>query len=80
MERKEIIERVNNIVNDVLGVETDAIKETSSFEQDLGADSLDIVDMLIKIEKEFEITINDEEAEKVETVGEVYDIVQRKMA
>lgn len=78
MERKEIEERFRKIVVDVLNVEESELKVGASFEKDLYADSLDRVDILIKTEWEFCISIPDEEAEKVVTYGDALDLITRK--
>jgi len=67
----EIMERVKKIIVDQLGVEEDKVKEDSSFIDDLGADSLDIVELIMAFEEEFDIEIPDEDAEKIKVVGDV---------
>ncbi|MDD3539176.1 MAG: acyl carrier protein [Atribacterota bacterium] len=67
----EIMERVKKIIVDQLGVEEDKVKEDSSFIDDLGADSLDIVELIMAFEEEFDIEIADEDAEKIKVVGDV---------
>ena len=66
----EIADRVKNIVVDKLGVEPEKVTESAGFITDLGADSLDTVELIMDFEKEFGITIPDEEAEKIKTVGD----------
>ena len=63
-------EKVKKIVADKLGVDEAKITETAAFVNDLGADSLDVVEFVMEVEKEFEITIPDEEAAKLVTVGD----------
>ncbi len=63
-----IEQKVRNIIADQLGVGEDEIKITSSFIEDLGADSLDIVELVMAMEEEFEVEIPDEEAENIKTV------------
>ena len=63
-----IEQKVKNIIADQLGVGEDEIKSTSSFIEDLGADSLDIVELVMAMEEEFEVEIPDEEAENIKTV------------
>ncbi len=65
------MERVKKIIVDQLGVEEDKVKEDSSFIDDLGADSLDIVELIMAFEEEFDIEIADEDAEKIKVVGDV---------
>ena len=71
----EIADRVKNIVVDKLGVEPEKVTETAGFITDLGADSLDTVELIMDFEKEFGITIPDEEAEKIKTVGDAVAFV-----
>ncbi len=65
-----IEERVIEIVAEELSVEKDKIRRETTFIQDLGADSLDIVELIMALEEEFDISIPDDEAEKITTVGE----------
>jgi len=65
-----ILERVKQIVVDQLGVDEEEVTEKASFVDDLGADSLDIVELIMAFEEEFEMEIPDEEAEKIVTVGD----------
>ncbi len=73
-----IEERVMEIVSDNLGVNKESITRSPSFIEDLGADSLDIVELVMALEEAFEITIPDEQAEKIRTVGEAIDYIQRE--
>ncbi len=70
--------KVNKIIEEQLGVEGDRIKPEASFIDDLGADSLDIVELVMAMEEEFDIEIPDEEAEKLKTVQDVYTYVNSK--
>jgi len=63
-------EKVKEIVVEQLGVEADAVTETSAFVADLEADSLDIVEFMMALEEEFDVEIPDEDAEKIVTVGD----------
>ena len=63
-------EQVKAIIVEKLGVNADEVKETSSFVNDLGADSLDVVEFVMEVEKEFDITIPDDAAAKLEKVGD----------
>lgn len=65
-----VAERVTKIIVDKLGVDKSEITEEASFIQDLGADSLDTVELIMEFEKEFEVSIPDEQAEKITTVGQ----------
>jgi acyl carrier protein len=65
----DIADKVKQIIVDKLGVDESEISNESSFTNDLGADSLDTVELIMEFEKEFDIAIPDEEAEKIQTVG-----------
>ena len=75
----DIGERVKKIVVEHLGVEPDKVTENASFIDDLGADSLDTVELVMAFEKEFDIDIPDEEAEKLRTVGQAMKYLHDKM-
>jgi acyl carrier protein len=75
MSSAEISQKVMEIISQNLDVKRDEIKSTSSFVQDLNADSLDIVELVMAIEKEFDLTIPDEEAEKIRTVQDAIDYI-----
>jgi acyl carrier protein len=68
--KMEVIDRVKKIIIDQLGVDASKITEESSFVDDLGADSLDIVELIMAFEEEFDVEIPDEDAEKIKTVGD----------
>jgi acyl carrier protein len=70
-----IEQKVKNIIADQLGVGEEEIKPTSSFIEDLGADSLDIVELVMAMEEEFEVEIPDEEAENIKTVQDAVNYV-----
>ena len=72
----ETADRVKKIVVEHLGVEADKVTEDASFIDDLGADSLDIVELVMAFEEEFGIEIPDEEAEKISNVKEAVDYIQ----
>lgn len=74
------LERVKKVVVDRLKVSADEVTETASFVDDLGADSLDVVDLVIGFEDEFEIQIPDEDAEKIQTVNQAVDYIDQKIA
>jgi acyl carrier protein len=67
--------KVKSIIADQLGVGEDEIKAESSFIEDLGADSLDIVELVMAMEEEFEVEIPDEEAENIKTVGDAVNYI-----
>ncbi|GAB6280456.1 MAG: acyl carrier protein [Thermovirga sp.] len=79
MKMEEITTRLREIVMDRLDVEEDQIKPEASFVEDLGADSLDIVELIMGIEEEFDIEIPDEDAEKLTNVGEAMDYIKSKL-
>ena len=72
-------ERVIDIVCENLGVNKEQVNRSTNFIEDIGADSLDIVELVMELEEEFEITIPDEQAEKIKTVGEAIDYIEREM-
>ncbi|KUL03346.1 MAG: Acyl carrier protein [Synergistales bacterium 54_9] len=76
---EEITTRLKEIVMDRLDVEEEQIKPEASFVEDLGADSLDIVELIMGIEEEFDIEIPDEDAEKLTNVGEAMDYIKNKL-
>lgn len=73
-----VAEKVKSIIVNKLGVSEDEVKEESSFVEDLGADSLDIVELIMDLEEEFGIEIPDEDAEKIRTVGEAIKYIEAK--
>jgi acyl carrier protein len=75
MTAQNIEGKVKSIIADQLGVSEDEIKPESSFIEDLGADSLDIVELVMAMEEEFEIEIPDEEAENIKTVGDATNYI-----
>ena len=75
----ELEEKVKDIIVEELGVERDKLNENASFMEDLGADSLDTVELVMAFEKEFDIDIPDEEAEKLRTVGDALKYLHQKM-
>ncbi|MBE5822063.1 MAG: acyl carrier protein [Clostridiales bacterium] len=75
MSSEEIFAKIKEIIIDQLGVEEDTITTNSSFIDDLGADSLDIVELIMAIEEEFDLEIPDSEAEKVATVNDVVEYI-----
>ena len=70
--------KVRSIIVEKLGVEESDITREASFTNDLGADSLDTVELIMEFEKEFDITIPDEDAEKISTVGDAIDYLSQK--
>jgi acyl carrier protein len=72
-------ERVIEIVCENLGVNKEQVTRKTSFIEDVGADSLDIVELIMELEEEFEINIPDEQAEKIKTVGEAIDYIEAEI-
>lgn len=70
--------RVIKIVSEQLGVEEQKISSTSSFVDDLGADSLDTVELVMAFEEEFKVEIPDEDAEKIKTVGDAINYINER--
>ena len=75
----DMVEKVKDIIAEELGVEREKLTDEASFMEDLGADSLDTVELVMAFEKEFDIDIPDEEAEKLKTVGDALRYLQEKM-
>lgn len=73
-----LFDKVKSIIVEQLGVEAEDVKMESSFVDDLGADSLDIVELVMALEEEFDIEIPDEDAEKIRTVGEAVKYIQER--
>ena len=73
-----ILEKVKKILVDQLDVDEGAISPESSIIDDLGADSLDIVDMVMSLEEEFDVEIPDEEIENMKTVGDIIKFIEAK--
>ena len=76
---ENVEQRVKKIVAEQLGVNEAEIKNESSFVDDLGADSLDTVELVMALEEEFETEIPDEDAEKIKTVGDVVNYVKARV-
>ncbi|MBK9335196.1 MAG: acyl carrier protein [Lewinellaceae bacterium] len=75
-----VAERVKKIIVDKLGVDENEVTPESNFIQDLGADSLDTVELIMEFEKEFDVSIPDEQAEKIQTVGQAIDYLESQTA
>ncbi len=73
-------ERVKAIIVEQLQVNGDEVTENASFQEDLGADSLDVVELVMALEEEFGIEIPDEDAEKIRTVGEAVQYIEQRLA
>ena len=80
MERTEIFAAVTRLAVDVLGVEPEAVDEEASFKEDLDADSLDLVELVMALEEQFDISVPEEELEDVLTVGQAVSLVSDKLS
>ena len=78
MTNPSVEERVKKIVCDQMGTTPDKVNRETSFINDLGADSLDTVELVMEFEDEFEISIPDEDAEKIQTVGNAIEYIESK--
>lgn len=76
MNEKEILEKLTGIIVDQLGVTADQVKPKATFVEDLAADSLDIVELVMSIEEEFDLQIADEDAEHIVTVNDVITYIK----
>lgn len=71
-----VFEKVKSIIVDQLDVDENEVTEASNIQDDLGADSLDIVDLVMSFEEEFDIEIPDEDVEKIKTVGDIVKFIE----
>ena len=74
-----VYDKVRKIIVDQLDVEEDKVTEAASITDDLGADSLDVVDLVMSFEEEFDIEIPDDQVEKIKTVGDIVKIIEEKV-
>jgi acyl carrier protein len=75
MSREEILTQLKPVVAEQLGVDESEVREDASFTEDLNADSLDLVELIMSLEEQFGLQISDEDAEKLTTVGESVDYI-----
>ena len=73
--REEVYERVKEVLVEQLGIDEGEITEEASFQEDLDADSLDLVELIMELDDQFGIKISDEDAQKIQTVGQAVDYV-----
>ena len=76
--REEILERVKEVLVEQLGVDESEITETASFQEDLDADSLDLVELIMELEDQFGVKISDEDAQGIQTVGQAVDYISAR--
>ncbi len=79
MTNQEILDRMAEILVDQLGVDEDEVTMDANFIEDLNADSLDIVELVMNLEQEFDLMIPDEEAENIRTVGDAVNFIQENL-
>nr|YP_010338104.1 acyl carrier protein [Erythrolobus coxiae]UNJ17689.1 acyl carrier protein [Erythrolobus coxiae] len=79
MSDSQVLDRVKNIISHQLGVDKDNVTPSAKFVADLGADSLDIVELVMSIEEEFDIEIMDEDAANVSNLQEAVDLIAKKL-
>jgi len=79
MTKEEILAKLRDILVDALGVEADAVTMEASFQDDLNADSLDLVELIMELEDQFGIKISDEEAQALTTVGSAVDFIAERI-
>lgn len=77
---QDILNRVKKVTVEELGVKDEEVTETASFQEDLGADSLDVVELVMALEDEFGIDIPDEEVGEIKTVGDAVNYIQKKQS
>jgi acyl carrier protein len=75
MSKEDIVAKLKPIIAEQLGVDESEVKEDASFTEDLNADSLDLVELIMSLEEQFKLQISDEDAEKITTVGEAVDYI-----
>ena len=76
----DVLERVTTIIVDRLGVDAEKVTLEASFKEDLNADSLDVVELIMELEDEFNLEISDEDAEKIATVGDAISYIESKVS
>lgn len=74
-----VFDKVKKVIVDQLDVEEDKVTEAASITDDLGADSLDVVDLVMSFEEEFDIEIPDDQVEKIKTVGDIVKFIEEKV-
>jgi acyl carrier protein len=80
LSKEEILVKLKPIIAEQLGVDESEVTENASFTEDLNADSLDLVEMIMSLEEQFKLQISDEDAEKITTVGEAVEYISEHMS
>ena len=80
MERTEALDAIRDVAVEVLSVEPTAVTEQARFKEDLEADSLDLVELVMALEESFDISVDESELEGVQTVAQAFDLVMSKVA
>jgi len=75
-----VLQRVQEVVANELGVDLEKVTPDAEFVDDLNADSLDLVELIMKLEEEFDVTISDEEAEKIVKVSDAVDFIEERLS
>jgi len=76
LNKDDILTKLRPVIAEQLGVDEGEVREDASFTEDLNADSLDLVELIMSLEEQFDLQISDEDAEKITTVGEAVDYIQ----
>ena len=79
MAKEEIFDKLKELVVDQLGVEEDEVTMEASMQDDLGADSLDLVDLVMSVEEEFGVKVADEDLENIKTVGDIVNYIEDRV-
>ena len=77
--REEVYERVKDVLVEQLGVDESEVSEAASFQDDLDADSLDLVELIMELEDQFGVKISDEDAQSIQTVGQAVDYISARL-
>jgi acyl carrier protein len=77
--REEVFERIRDVLVEQLGVDEAEVNEAASFQDDLDADSLDLVELIMELEDQFGVKISDEDAQSIQTVGQAVDYISARL-
>lgn len=78
MAKEEIFDKLKELVADQLGVEEDEVTMEATMQDDLGADSLDLVDLVMSVEEEFGVKVADEDLENIKTIGDIVNYIEER--